>query len=169
MTGVTGPVRQPAHRTASDTPAPVVRHPPDCCRSGPEFPHFESDHGMATQKLDGAGMAKMETLDSALTMLQRLHGLVEQYGLAVKRNQSVSVYGIQIRRVLTPLVGSLKGQFGFIADQAAGLNLVATRGGSDQTKLRSLREGVASLRTQLELQVNKVKANHMTEADEEAD
>ncbi|GAC1515543.1 MAG: hypothetical protein NVS1B4_06430 [Gemmatimonadaceae bacterium] len=118
------------------------------------------------QKLDGAGMAKMETLDTALTALQRLHGLVEQYALAVKRNQSVSIYGIQIRRALTPLVGQLKGQFGFIADQAAGLNLVASRGGSDQTKLRSLREGVASIRTQLELQVNKVKENHMAEPDE---
>ncbi|GAC1614629.1 MAG: hypothetical protein NVS4B3_28870 [Gemmatimonadaceae bacterium] len=116
-------------------------------------------------KLDGAGTAKMETLDAALTTLQRLHGQVEQYALAVKRNQNVSVFGIQMRRSLTPLVGLLKGHYGFIADQVAALNLVASRGGSDQTKLRSLREGVASIRTQLELQVTKVKAQHAAEQD----
>ena len=115
---------------------------------------------MAGPKLDGAGVQKMNTLDEAATQLQRLHGIVETYALALKRNQPTSLYGMQIKRALSPLVGLLKPQFGLIADQAAALNLVASRGGSEQARLRQLREGVGSLRQQLEIAVVRVKDNH---------
>lgn len=115
---------------------------------------------MAGSKLDGAGVQKMNTLDEAATQLQRLHGIVETYALALKRNQPTSLYGMQIKRALSPLVGLLKPQFGLIADQAAALNLVASRGGSEQARLRQLREGVGSLRQQLEIAVVRVKDNH---------
>jgi hypothetical protein len=58
-------------------------------------------------------------------------------------------------------VGLLKPQFGLIADQAAALNLVAGRGGSEVAKIRQLREGVGSLRQALEIAVVRVKDNHM--------
>ena len=115
---------------------------------------------MAGSKLDGAGVQKMNTLDEAATQLQRLHGIVETYALALKRNQPTSLYGMQIKRALSPLVGLLKPQFGLIADQAAALNLVASRGGSEQARLRQLREGVGSLSQQLEIAVVRVKDNH---------
>ena len=41
---------------------------------------------MAGLKLDGAGQAKMATLDDCVTLYQRIHTLVEQYALAVKSN-----------------------------------------------------------------------------------
>ena len=115
---------------------------------------------MAGPKLDGAGVQKMNTLDEAATQLQRLHGIVETYALALKRNQPTSLYGMQVKRALSPLVGLLKPQFGLIADQAAALNLVAGRGGSEVAKIRQLREGVGSLRQALEIAVVRVKDNH---------
>ncbi|HEX6599488.1 MAG TPA: hypothetical protein VF034_09225 [Gemmatimonadaceae bacterium] len=115
---------------------------------------------MAGPKLDGAGVQKMNTLDEAATQLQRLHGIVETYALALKRNQPTSLYGMQVKRAISPLVGLLKPQFGLIADQAAALNLVAGRGGSEVAKIRQLREGVGSLRQALEIAVVRVKDNH---------
>ena len=111
-------------------------------------------------KLDGAGVQKMKTLEEATTMLHRLHGLVETYAIAVKKSQPTSHYIQQIRRALPPLIGLLKGQFGMIADQVAALNLLATRGSNEQTRLRVLREGVGSVRIAIDIAMVRVKENH---------
>ena len=111
-------------------------------------------------KLDGAGVQKMKTIEEATIALQRLHGIVEQYALALKQNKPTHSYSQQVKRTLSPLVGLLKPQFGLIADQAAGLNLVATRGGSETVKVRMMREGVGGLRQQLEIAVVRIKDNH---------
>jgi hypothetical protein len=116
---------------------------------------------MAPPKLDGAGIQKMKTLDEATAQLQKLHGVVETYALALKRNQPTTLYGMQVKRALTPLVGLLKGQFGMISDQVASLNLVAGRGGSEANKVRQLREGVGTIRQALEIAVVRVKEHHM--------
>ena len=121
---------------------------------------------MAGPKLDGAGVQKMNTLDEAAMLLQRLHGIVETYALALKRNQPTTLYGMQVKRAISPLVGLLKPQFGLISDQAAALNLVAGRGGSEVAKIRQLREGVGSLRQALEIAVVRVKDNHTVKDDE---
>jgi hypothetical protein len=117
----------------------------------------------AGPKLDGAGIQKMKTIEEAMIALQRLHGMVEQYALSLKQNKPTSMYAQQVKRTLSPLVGLLKGQFGMIADVAAALNLIATRGGSETVKIRMLREGVGSLRQQLEIAVVKIKENHAVE------
>src|SRR6187549_1821889 len=111
-------------------------------------------------KLDAAGTQKMKTIDEALIMLQRLHGVVEMYALALKQNKPTSMFSQQVKRTITPLVGFLKPQFGLISDQAAAMNLVAGRGGSETAKIRNLREGVASLRQQLEIAIVRIKENH---------
>jgi len=73
----------------------------------------------------------------------------------------------QIRRALPPLIGLLKGQFGMIADQIAALNLIASRGSNEQTRLRVLREGVGSARIAIDIAMVRVKENHtVDEADE---
>ena len=120
-------------------------------------------------KLDGAGLAKMDTLDEANVQMQHIHGIVERMAMAVRSGQSTSTFGAQLRRAASPLVGKLKGQFGMIADQVTALMLVATRGGGEQVKLRSLREGVAQIRIQLEIAVAKTKENHKVVEDEGAD
>ena len=116
---------------------------------------------MATgPKLDGAGLAKMETLEDATAQVQRLHGLVERMAVAVRTQQDTAQFGAQIRRSGSPLVGLLKGQFGMIADQVSAMLLIATRGGGEQNKVRALREAVAQLRIQLEIAIAKTKEKH---------
>jgi len=121
---------------------------------------------MSTEpKLDGAGHAKMETLEEATAQVQRLHGLVERMAVAVRTQQDTAQFGAQIRRAGSPLVGLLKGQFGMIADQVSAMLLIATRGGGENNKVRALREAVAQLRTQVEIAIAKTKEKH-TVADE---
>jgi hypothetical protein len=120
-------------------------------------------------QLDGAGLAKMETLDDANVQVQRIHGLVERMAVAIRSGHDTSQFGAQIRRAGSPLVGKLKGQFGMIADQVTALLLIATRGGGEQVKLRSLRESVAQIRIQLEIAVTKTKEKHAILADEATD
>jgi hypothetical protein len=116
---------------------------------------------MAGSKLDGAGVQKMKTLDQAIAQAQRLHGVVEHYALALKRKQPTNLFGMQVKRALTPLVGLLKPQFGIIADQVASMNLLASRGGSEDAKVRNLREGVGALKQALDIAVVRVKDHHM--------
>ena len=115
---------------------------------------------MAGPKLDGAGIQKMKTIEEAVIQLARLHGIVEQYALSLKQNKPTSLFASQIKRAIFPLVGLLKPQFGLISDQVAAMNLVTSRGGPDTTKVRTLREGVGSLRQQLEIAVVRIKDNH---------
>ena len=115
---------------------------------------------MAGVKLDGAGIQKMKTIDEATILVARLHAIVELYALSLKQNKPTSLFGSQIKRALFPLVGLLKPQFGLIADQIAALNLVTSRGGQDTAKVRTLREGVGSIKQQLEIAVVRIKENH---------
>ncbi len=124
---------------------------------------------MAGVTLDGPGIQKMKTLEEATTQLQRLHGIVEQYALAMKQNKPTSLFGMQVKRALFPLVGLLKPQFGMIADQVAAINLVASRGGAETAKVRMLREGVGSLRQQLEIAAVRVKSNHEVKEEPKAE
>src|SRR5918999_2109084 len=118
---------------------------------------------MAGSDVDGAGMAKLKTLEEGVAGLQRVHALVEKYALAVKQGANTSQFVHQIRRSLEPLVGLLKPQFGILSDQVASVNLIATRGGSEQMRVRGLREGVASLRQGLEVAERKGREQHGTE------
>ena len=118
-------------------------------------------------KLDGAGLAKMETLEEANGHLQRLHGIVERMAIAVRSQQNTAQFGAQLRRAGSPMVGLLKGQFGMLSDQVTAMLLIATRGGGDQTKLRSLREAVAQIRIQLEIAIAKTKEKHAIEEEAE--
>jgi hypothetical protein len=115
---------------------------------------------MAGVKLDGAGTQKMKTLEDALTTLQTIHGMVERMAIEVKAQKGAGVIPQQIKRLATPLQGQLKGQFGLIADQVAGMILASGRGGGEQTKVRAMREYVAQIRTALEISQAKVKEQH---------
>jgi hypothetical protein len=115
---------------------------------------------MAGMKLDSAGQNKLKTLDEALLHLQRIHGLVEQYAMALKRNQPTGVFVMNIRRQLPTLAANLKNQFGMISDQVTAANLAASRGASEAVRLRQLREGVAQVRQALEIAVTQTKDKH---------
>jgi hypothetical protein len=121
---------------------------------------------MAGQKIDGAGTAKLETLDTALSTLQTIHGIVEQTALVVRNGGSVGPNLQRLRRTATPMVGLLKGQFGVISDSVAGMLLAATRGASDKVRLRMLRENVASIRMSIEVAQKRVVELHTISEEE---
>jgi len=123
---------------------------------------------MAGIKLDSAGQNKMKTLDEALLHLQRIHGIVEQYGMALKRNQPTSVFVMNIRRQLPTLAANIKNQFGMISDQVTSVNLAASRGASEQVRLRGLREGVAQIKQALEIAITQTKDKHKVVDDHKA-
>src|SRR6476469_577777 len=112
---------------------------------------------MPGPRLDGAGAQKMNTLEAALVHVQRLHGLIERAGVDVKNNRPLGPSVMALKRSATPLIGQLKGQFGMISDQVTAMLLSATRGGNDQQKLRAMREGIAQIRTALDIAVSRTK------------
>lgn len=118
---------------------------------------------MGATKLDGAGAQKMKTLEEALLTIQSMHGMTERMAMDMKNQKSVGMIPQQVKRLAVPLQGQLKGQFGLIADQVSGMILAVGRGGSDVVRLRTMRESIAQLRTAIELNVNKVKAQHSVE------
>ena len=122
---------------------------------------------MARPQLTGAGTQLVHTLDDALSHVQRLHGIVEKMAMAVKTQQPTAPFGQQLRRAAGPLTGLLKLQYAMLADQVTGMVLIATRGGNEQRKVTALREGVAQLRAQLEVAMNKVYDQHAVEEDDE--
>ena len=105
----------------------------------------------------------MKTLDDAMNVLLRVNGLVEQYALQIKRNQSGSTFLTNIKRQLPTLSEMLKAQFGMIADQVMQTNLASSRGASEQMRVRALREGVAQVKTALEIAIVHVKEKHELE------
>ena len=115
---------------------------------------------MSQVKLDAAGLNKLKALDDALLLLQRINGIVEQYALALKRNQPASVYVQNVRRQLPTLAENLRTHFGSISDLVIGVNLAASRGASEVMRLRVLREGVAQIRTAMDIAVIQTKAKH---------
>lgn len=115
---------------------------------------------MAADRLDTTGLNKMKALDDASVQLQRIHGLVEQYAMALKRNQPTSAFVMNLRRQLPALSENLKGYFGLISDQVTSVNLAASRGSSEQVRVRALREGVAQIRQSIEVAVAQTKDKH---------
>ena len=117
--------------------------------------------------MDGAGLAKMKTLEEAMLLLQRIHGLVETYAVAVKNGQPSAPLVMNIRRTLPTLSENLKTQFGLIADQVMQVNIATSRGASEAIRIRSLREGVAQIKQALEIATAQTKDRH-TVKDENA-
>ena len=115
---------------------------------------------MAGIKLDAAGQNKIKTLDEALLLLQRIHGLVEMYAVAIKNGQATGSFVQNIRRQLPTLAANLKGQFGMISDQVTAVNLAASRGASEAVRLRQLREGVALIKQAIEIAMTQTKDKH---------
>ena len=115
---------------------------------------------MAGIRLDGTGQAKMVTLDEAMVMFQRCHTLVEQYALQIKRNQPAAPMMNSLKRQMPTLASKLKGQFGMISDLVTSILMQITRGSSEQIRVRTMREGIASIKVQLEIAITQTIAKH---------
>ena len=118
--------------------------------------------------MDGAGLAKMKTLEEAMLLLQRIHGLVETYAVAVKNGQPSAPLIMNIRRTLPTLSENLKTQFGLIADQVMQVNIAGSRGSSEAIRIRTLREGVAQIKQSLEIATAQTKDRHTVKDENEA-
>jgi len=113
-----------------------------------------------TGKLDVPGQLKMATLDEAVKITQRLHGLVERMAAAANKMEPISSYSQQVRRTGAPLVSLLKTHFGLISDHVAQMMIIAGRTGSDRVRVRALREGVGQLKMQLEVTATRTREIH---------
>jgi hypothetical protein len=122
---------------------------------------------MGGLKLDGAGQAKMATLEESMTLFNRLNSTVEQYALAVKRSQPTGQYLMNFKRQMPALAGKLKGQFGMISDLVTSTTMSSTRGSSEQMRVRAMREGMAAIKVQLEIAVAQTITKHEAKDDHE--
>jgi len=81
----------------------------------------------------------------------------------------VSVFAMNLRRQLPTLAENLKAQFGMVAEQVTSLNLAASRGSSENQRVRTLREGVAQVRQALEIAATQTKERHAVKDDKGSD
>ena len=115
---------------------------------------------MAGIQLDGAGQAKMVTLDEAMVLYQRIHALTEQYALSVKNNKPATGFLNSIKRQLPALAAKLKNQFGMISDLVTATYSAAGRGAAEKMRVRGLQEGMAAIKVQLEIAITQTIAKH---------
>ena len=115
---------------------------------------------MAGPKLDGAGQAKMVTLDDAVKIHSRIHALVEMYGLSVKNTKPETVILNNVKRQMPSLASKLKGQFGMISDLVLATNMAMSRGQNKIIRVRSMREGMANVKVALEIAITQTINKH---------
>ena len=127
---------------------------------------LKSHFSLSTQHLDGAGLAKLQTLESAVTLVQRLNTIVERMAQAQRMQQPLASFRQQIQRAAAPVASLLKPQFEPISSLITNMVLISTRGGTDQTKVRTLRESVAQIRAQLEAAESRVRQQHTVGGEE---
>jgi hypothetical protein len=105
---------------------------------------------------------------AALTELQRhtdtIYGLTEQFA-AARSGQDIISH--QIKRRYNRLKVSLTGAgFDHLSQLASGMEIAAGRSGSQRTKARILREGVASIRFQLDTEEKLIRQAALAEGGE---
>ena len=110
--------------------------------------------------LDGSGTAKLQTLEHAVTLVQKLNTIVERMAQSQRMLQPLAQYRQQIQRAAAPIASLLKPQFEPISIMLTNLVIVSTRGGSDQQKVRSLRESVAQIKAALDATTSRVRKEH---------
>ena len=110
--------------------------------------------------LDGSGTAKLQTLEHAVTLVQKLNTIVERMAQSQRMLQPLAQYRQQIQRAAAPIASLLKPQFEPISVMVTNLVIVSTRGGSDQQKVRSMRESVAQIKAALDATASRVRKEH---------
>lgn len=117
--------------------------------------------------IDGAGTAKLETLEHAVTLVQKLNTIVERMAQSQRMMQPLAQYRQQIQRAAAPIASLLKPQFEPLSVMLTNLVIISTRGGSDQQKVRSLRESVAQIKAALDATASRVRKEHTVKDSDE--
>lgn len=101
---------------------------------------------------------KLAELRKLTDKVHHVHGLVEKYA-AAKTAQQARRQVLPLKRAFGKLKLELMGAgFDTLSQLAGSMELAAGRGGSQRNKVRILREGVGSLRFQMEQEQRNVKA-----------
>ena len=115
---------------------------------------------MAGLILDSMGTIKMQALEKAMTDVYRINGLVEQLAANAKQGKPSAAIMASIKRYLTTMAAQLKSQFGMISDAVTNVYISSSRGSSDQTRARSLKEGIAAIKQAIEIGIAQTKDKH---------
>ncbi|MBI4408436.1 MAG: hypothetical protein HY561_01930 [Gemmatimonadetes bacterium] len=108
----------------------------------------------------------MAAIDLLSQKVARVHGLVEQFATAKAGHDALA---LPIKRAMAELKRAFMGAgFDAMSQLAGGLEIAAGRGAAPNTKARILREGVGSLKFQLELEGRSVLAEEKSRAEEKA-
>ena len=115
---------------------------------------------MAGMILDSMGTIKMQVLENAMLMLQRINALNESYAIEAKKGKPSPTIVMNIKRQLVTLAANTKSQFGMISDQVTNLYVQSSRGSSDQARVRTIREGIAAVKQAIEIGQTQTIAKH---------
>jgi hypothetical protein len=106
--------------------------------------------------MTAADRQKMAQLEGFGGRVQHVHGLVERFAVDLAEAER---WTAMLRRSLTQLKMELMGAgFDSMAQQCGALEMAARRGSSRVAKIRILREGIGSLRQQIELEQRTVRS-----------
>jgi len=120
---------------------------------------------MESWKLTPVAQQKLLQISDFQLRVQRLHGMVEQYATA---KVNASLHEAPIRRAAEHLKITLIGAgYAQLAQVAASIAMALRRGGSAAGKARALREGVGTLRAQLDTEQRIVAAEGRVRASPE--
>lgn len=113
--------------------------------------------------------ARLSALNDLAARVQHVHGLVEQYASAVNRGADAPLV-VPLRRAFGQMKLAFMGAGMDTLSQLAGsLEIAAGRGASPAQRVRVLREGVGSMRQQIEIEQRTVQRelNSLREGGEE--
>jgi len=122
---------------------------------------------MAIRKLSSKAQVHLAALDEFSQKIQRVYGLVEQYAAA---RAGTEVLTMALKRNFAQLKRELMGGGMDQLSQLAGsMEIASTRGTSQQTRTRILREGVGSLKFQIEFEQRLTVINDLAEQERAAE
>lgn len=99
-------------------------------------------------KLSGTALQKIETLTLARRKMDRVHSLIEQYGI-VKKGED-TLLGQIARAAQDAQKTFMNAGYGTMADTCNQINMLGKRGGNKPTKLRNYREMVTAVKAAIE-------------------
>ncbi len=107
-------------------------------------------------KMSPKAQMRLKTLREMEDKVQHVYSLVEQF--AVQKGPAAERFAMTVRRAFGKLKLELMGAgLDSLSQLAGSMELAAKRGGSQSSKLRILREGVATIRLNVELEERSVK------------
>lgn len=113
-------------------------------------------------KLSAKGQSRVAVLTEFQQKVQRIYGLVEQYASA--RGTGSEVFAMSLKRQLAIFKRELMGAgMDQLSQLAAAMEIAAARGTNQQFKTRVLREGVGSLKFQIEFEQRLVVSTEFAE------